>query len=117
MFGGTAGDFLFDLHQTFDGGYILGGYSISNIGGDKTQNTQGDYDYWIVKIDSMGIKQWDKDYGGGNVDNLHCLQQTFDGGYILGGYSISNIGGDKTQNTQGDYDYWIVKIDSNGNKQ
>ena len=25
------------------------------------------YDYWIIKIDSLGNKQWDKDFGG--IDN------------------------------------------------
>jgi hypothetical protein len=35
-----------------DGGYILGGYSDSNISGDKIENSNGGYDYWIVKTDS-----------------------------------------------------------------
>ncbi len=121
-FGGTSTDFFSSLHQTSDGGYILGGYSFSGIGGDKAQNIWGvGYpDYWIVKIDSLGIKQWDKDFGGMDWDELHALKQTADGGYIFGGRSLSGIGGDKTQNVWGtafDCDYWIVKTDSMGNKQ
>jgi len=121
-FGGTSDDELFAVQQTADRGYILGGWSYSGINGDKTQSTWGAYDYWIVKTDSLGNKQWDKDFGGTHWDNLISLQQTLDRGYILGGYSYSGIGGDKTQadwdttynNTA---DYWIVKIDSLGNKQ
>ncbi|MBK9047607.1 MAG: T9SS type A sorting domain-containing protein [Bacteroidetes bacterium] len=115
-YGGVYGDRLHGLQQTTDGGYILGGYSNSIIGGDKTQPTWGFNDYWIVKIDSIGNKQWDKDYGGTDFDYLYSLQQTTDGGYILGGYSSSGIGGDKTHASWGAEDYWIVKIDSLGNK-
>ena len=116
-FGGTDEDYLFSVKQTSDGGYILGGYSYSGIGGDKTQSSWGSNDYWIVKTDSLGIKQWDKRYGGINEDFLYSLQQTTDGGYILGGISASGISGDKTQASWGGYDLWIVKIDSIGTQQ
>ena len=75
------------LQQTTDGGYILGGYSFSGINGDKTESKRGLYDYWVVKIDANGVKQWDKRFGGTDDDQLRCLQQTTDGGYILGGFS------------------------------
>ncbi len=116
-FGGTNEDWLYSLQQTIDGGYILGGYSRSGSNGDKTQPTWGAWDYWIIKLDSLGGKQWDKDFGGGDYDYLYSLQQTSDGGYILGGASLSGISGDKTQPTWGAYDYWILKTDSLGNKQ
>jgi len=116
-FGGIYQDFLYSVQQTSDGGYILGGSSNSGNTGDKTQAGWGDHDYWIVKTDSLGNKIWDKDFGGANYDELISLQQTSDKGYILGGYSNSNISGDKTQNSYGGNDFWIVKIDSLGNKQ
>jgi len=116
-FGGTNIDKLYSVKQTSDGGYILGGFSFSGIGGDKTQPSKGIYDFWIVKTDALGTKQWDKDFGGTSDDALYSLEQTDDGGYILGGYSWSGISGDKTQDTWGDTDYWIIKIDSLGNKQ
>ena len=116
-FGGTEFDILYSLQQTSDKGYILGGYSESGISGDKTQANQGIEDYWIVKTDSMGNKLWDKDFGGSEYDDLFALQQTTDGGYILGGTSASGISGDKTENTWGSTDFWIVKIDSLGTKQ
>src|SRR5204863_32675 len=116
-FGGTNNDELFSIQQTADGGYILGGCSVSGISGDKTQVNWGDIDYWIVKTDSLGNKQWDKDFGGTSDDFLYSMQQTADGGYILGGISSSGISGDKTQVTWGNSDYWIVKTDSLGNKQ
>src|SRR5438477_44362 len=88
-FGGTDEDELYSLQQTTDGGYILGGISVSGISGDKTESSWGGLDYWIVKTDSLGIKQWDKRFGGTNDDYLLSLQQTTDRGYILGGISYS----------------------------
>src|SRR4051812_22608167 len=64
-YGGTFSDLLTTFEQTADSGYILAGYSKSLAGGDKTQTLwggQGDDDFWIVKIDANGIKQWDKDF-------------------------------------------------------
>ncbi len=120
-YGGSNNDWFSIFQQTKDTGFILGGFSMSGINGDKSQPnwdiTLATYDYWIVKLDSNGIKQWDKTFGGTNSDLLYSLQQTSDGGYILGGISRSPISGDKTDSSRGGYDYWIVKIDSLGIKQ
>lgn len=61
--------------------------------------------------------EWQNTIGGSSADDLNCIRQTTDGGYILGGTSSSNISGDKTENSQGQQDYWIVKIDAFGNIQ
>lgn len=114
IFGGTEEEYCKSIVQTSDGGFILAGGSKSGISGDKTQSSQGDYDYWVVRVDSLGNKMWDKRYGGSDGDLLMKIQHTREGGYILGGYTQSNISGDKTENSQGGYDFWIVKIDSGG---
>lgn len=113
-FGGSGGDFMYDVQQTLDGGYILCGNSQSNISGDKTQNAIGWYDYWILKTDANGVKEWDATYGGNQYEYLVAIRQTSDAGYILGGYTISGISGDVSQPSQGDFDYWIVKTDAQG---
>ncbi|HKR06808.1 MAG TPA: T9SS type A sorting domain-containing protein [Bacteroidia bacterium] len=115
--GGLGLDALYSIEQTNDGGYILGGYSWSTISGDKTENCIGVDDYWIVKTDASGNIQWQNTIGGNQQDELYSIQQTSDGGYILGGLSSSNISGDKTENSNGGLDYWIVKTDSVGNTQ
>ncbi len=116
-FGGISGDGIECMQQTFDEGYILGGGSNSGVSGDKTQPSRGGGDYWIVKINSIGIKQWDKRFGTSQHEAISSLQQTKDGGYILGGYTSGGVSGDKTQPSWGDWDYWVVKTDSLGNKQ
>ena len=112
--GGNDVDYLRSLQQTNDGGYILGGSSGSSISGEKTQNNRCGcypvwwyYDYWIVKLNSTGKIQWDKTIGGSAGDEFTSLQQTNDGGYILGGSSGSSISVEKTQNNRcGCYPVW-----------
>ncbi|MGV3502978.1 MAG: IPT/TIG domain-containing protein [Adhaeribacter sp.] len=122
--GGEESEGIFSLQQTRDGGYIVGGTSASGAGGDKTGDSRGSFDYWIVKLDAAGNKTWDKTYGSDGTDDLTALQQTQDGGYILGGSSASNASGDKSGNNRGDCpspnfctnDYWVLKLDSTGAK-
>lgn len=119
-YGGSDADQFTSMSQTNDGGYILGGFSVSPVSGDKSEPVWGNfgfYDYWIIKIDSVGMKQWDKTFGGVDDEKLYSIDKTSDGGYILGGFSASGISGDKTQASWGDYDFWIVKIDSAGTLQ
>ncbi|MBK6640463.1 MAG: hypothetical protein IPG39_04140 [Bacteroidetes bacterium] len=61
-----------------------------------------------------GSLQWQKTIGGNDYDLLHSLRQTMDGGYICGGESISSSSGEKSENSQGGYDYWVVKLDTAG---
>ena len=118
--GGNDFDNAEEIIQTDDGGYFMSGNSSSNISGEKTEDSRGGSDYWIVKTDSKGNKLWDKTFGGSGDDHQNLggpLEKTSDGGYILGGTSNSYISGEKTEDSRGDYDYWVVKVDVNGNKQ
>ncbi|HNM09414.1 MAG TPA: hypothetical protein PKK72_12575, partial [Chitinophagales bacterium] len=112
--GGSLADNLYSVSQTFDGGYILGGNSYSSISGDKTENSHGSSDYWIIKLNATGEIEWQKTIGGAGGDFLKCVAQTLEGGYIVGGYSNSNISGDKTENCLGYDDYWIIKLNTDG---
>jgi hypothetical protein len=116
-YGGNSKDNLYSIEQTSDSGYILGGTTGSPISGDKTATPQGGSDYWVVKMNSAGEKEWDKVFGGSLADYFTVVQQTTDGGYVLGGSSQNNISGDKSEASRGSYDYWIIKLDAAGNKQ
>ncbi|MCA8830823.1 gliding motility-associated C-terminal domain-containing protein [Hymenobacter pini] len=115
--GGPGWDYLQDICPTADGGAILGGRSWSGQGGDKTQPSQGQVDWWIVKVDAQGRKQWDRTLGGSRNDHLWSLKQTPDGGYVLAGNSDSPTSGDVTTHPDGIGGYWVVKLDASGNKQ
>jgi hypothetical protein len=100
---------------TSDGGYLIGMSSKSNISGNKTENCKGDQDYWVVKIDALGNIQWDKTLGGNGGEYLRSLSEDTSHNFYVGGFSDSTISGDKTQNSKGGYDFWIVKVDNSGN--
>jgi hypothetical protein len=73
------------------------------------------YELWILKLDSIGNKLWDKTLGGSSGDDAYSIIQTSDGGYIVAGYSRSNDV-DISDGNNGSEDYWIVKLDATGNK-
>lgn len=113
-FGASGFDALFFSEVTRDGGCILGGKSSSPANGDKSEDSfNGGVDYWAIKIDSLGNKQWDRTFGGTATDDLQYARQTYDNGYILAGTSISDMSGNKSSAKRG---YWLVKTDSAGNK-
>jgi len=116
-FGGNGQDLIQSFQLTHDGGYILGGYIGTDSSGDITEPSCGNTDYWIIKTNALGIKQWDKRFGGSNVDAFYDVQQTTDNGCILGGWSNSDSSSDKSGSLKGSIDYWILKIDSLGNKE
>jgi hypothetical protein len=41
---------------------------------------------------------------------------TDEGGYLVGASSYSDISGEKTQHNRGGSDWWLIKLDKNGNK-
>ena len=114
-FGGSGDDKGYDIRQTSDGGYIFTGYE-SSTDGDITFNN-GLTDFWVVKLDANGIMQWEKSFGGSSAENSYAIIQTLDGGYAVTGLSNTTDGtGDVTDNN-GSFDYWLCKLDENGNLQ
>jgi len=102
--GGTNQDRGSDIQSTRDGGFILTGYSFSSDG-DLTGNN-GQSDVWVVKLDSTGSIQWQKNFGGSNSDMGNSVLQTSDGGYIVAGY---------TSLTNYDINALLIKLDKHGN--
>jgi hypothetical protein len=113
--GGSDSDYPYAIQQTQDDGYIVGGKSLSPLSGEKTEDNKGDFDMWVVKIDSIGNTQWQNTIGGNNYDILNSIVQTPNNEFLIGGMSGSGIGGDKTENVMGQFDYWVLKLDSLGN--
>ena len=109
--GGQYQDELKSIHQTTDGGYILGGYSNSPISGDKTEANYGLGDYWIVKLNEEGSMEWQRTLGGDKDDNLFALSQTKDGGFIVGGNSNSGATNSKSKSNKEGTDFWVLKLD------
>ena len=65
------------VQQTSDGGFIAAGALSPNI---SVQT-----DRYVLKTDAQGAVQWEKTFGGTSRDVARSVQQTTDGGYIVGG--------------------------------
>lgn len=87
------------VQQTSDDGYIVAGYT--QFYGN------GGYDVYLIKTDSNGDEIWSKAFGGTSSDYGCSAQQTFDGGYVVAGYTKSY--------GAGGYDVYLIKTDANGN--
>jgi len=111
--GGSNLDTTYSIQQTSDGGYIVAGYTESNDG--DVSGNHGYYDFWVVKLDGNGNIQWQKCLGGSTHDAPFSIQQTSDGGYIVAGCTYSNDG--DVSGNHGKDDFWVVKLDSDGNIQ
>lgn len=120
------GNILFD--QTYGGSatesfssgmVVLGGNSViistsssSDISGNKTSPAFGSLDTWIFKIDFNGNLLNQVTLGGSSIDSGGGLIVTDSMTIITSNYSSSNISGNKTENSIGGGDIWLVKLDS-----
>lgn len=109
-FGGNSTELAYSIQQTSDGGYFFAGKTFSNNG--DVSGSHGDLDYWAVKLDSLGSILWQRTLGGSGKDECNSAMQTTDGGFILAGNSASTDG--DVTNPIGYHDYWIVKLNIEG---
>jgi hypothetical protein len=114
--GGHRGDFGTCVLQTRDGGFLVGGYSFSDPSGNKTTPWYGARDIWLVRLNPQGDIMWDRSYGGSLYDSPARILQIDDGGFLLAGWSNSGISANKSSPNHGDEDFWIVRIDAQGNR-
>ncbi|WPO83395.1 T9SS C-terminal target domain-containing protein [Chryseobacterium sp. JJR-5R] len=113
MLGGTNDEYTNSIIQTTDGGYAIAGYTRSDDG--DVSGRKGSYDFWIVKLNSTGLLQWQKTLGGTSDDRATSIIQTADGGYAVVGSITSNDG--DVSGFHGGVDGWIVKLTGTGTLQ
>lgn len=97
-YGGSDWDFGNWAEPTMDGGYILCGESYSF--GNSSQA-------YVVKLNSDGDVQWEKNFGSSAGDAANEIRLTSDGGFIMAGYNTSPVG---------DKDYALWKLHSDGSQ-
>jgi hypothetical protein len=68
------------VRQAPDNGFILAGSRWRALFPDTTQ-------FYLVKTDSLGARQWSRTYSYGQLDEGFQVEVTSDGNYILAGYS------------------------------
>lgn len=111
-YGGSKNDSAQSVIATMDGGYAILGFTQS-MDGDITDKQNESFDYWVLKFNAENQLEWQKTYGGSADERGRSIIQTQDGGYAIIGFSFSNDG-DVTDNA-GLQDYWLAKLDANGN--
>jgi hypothetical protein len=62
-----------------------------------------------VKTDAYGSEEWRRTFGGTKAETGYTVQQTIDGGYVIGARTDSF-------GYRG-YDFWLIKTDANGNEE
>lgn len=117
-FGGSDDDRARDILQLSDGSFLVTGFSRSTDL-DVSVNS-GNYDFWVVKINIDGTLVWEKSFGFSGADQSYIIKQTSDGNFLLGGsLDVTASGGQgnsKTSKRHAGGDYWLLKIDTKGNK-
>jgi len=90
-FGGPRNDACLSAGRTQDGGYILTGYTCSY--------GVGLCSVWLIKTDADGQESWNRVLGSEDYNYGEAVQQTADGGYVVGSTSE---------------DVWLIKTAAEG---
>lgn len=86
----------------------LTGDSDSDASGDKTENSYGLQDVWVVKLSPSGTLLWEKAYGGDLIDQGKTIE-ILNGYLYASSYSESSGTGNKLSSSQGMVDFWLMK--------
>jgi mannose/fructose-specific phosphotransferase system component IIA len=115
-FGYLGADFGTTLLQTADNSYLITGVlDVTASGGQgNSRNSQrhAGGDIWAIKLSENGDLQWSKYFGGSFTDAPFGIVETEDHNFIIAGSSDS--ADVDISNNNGSYDFWVLKITSNG---
>lgn len=110
MLGGRFMDAATAVAATPDGGFVLAGSTDSDNGdviGNHNTNSSGD-DYWVVKLDAGGNKEWTKTMGGTGDDAAYSILVNPDGYTVLG--SSTSTDGDVRGPSATSYNVWVTRL-------
>ncbi len=122
-YGGSGSDFARNISTTTDGGYTFIGNSTSTDG-DVTgfhppaNPWEFSNDIWAVKINSTGVIEQERCFGGSKNEFPDDFRETPDGGYIILGETWGSSNGDVVGNTDTSItnstaiSAWVVKLDA-----
>jgi len=100
-YGGSAFETARSVVRNMDGGYTFGGETHSFGPGISSA--------WLVETDGNGNEQFNRTYGGADVDEARSVAEASNGGYALAGFTAS-LG-------SGDFDAWLIETDGSGNEE
>jgi len=112
--GSTSSDIAVKQARLSNGNKILITQSNSPASGDKTENSRGDYDIWIVCLDPNDQIVWEKTIGGTNIDLPSDLLISADQNIYIGGTTKSPASFEQSNALYGSWDAWLIKMNSAG---
>ncbi len=99
--GGGGKEFLESVNSTSDGGFILAGNSDS-------QNSSHYPNFWLIKTNSYGNVQWEKNWSYGSYgDFAYAAEEIAGNNYMMTGYSF--------QGGESEKEGFVMIVDLNGN--
>ena len=112
--GGPGDEQIWTGTKTSDGGIIA--FGNTKAGGGDVANFYGYDDMWMVKLSSVGTKEWDFTIGTSWIDVGKAIIETNDGGYLSGGSSQIEAGGNiSCEPFNYEVQAVLMKLDSNRN--
>lgn len=109
-FGGSNNDRAHAVVASTDNGFVMAGFSESYD--FDISNTQGSYDFWLVKVDANGNMLWERSFGGTGIEISYDIANTLDNGYVVVGNTFSSDG--DVSGNKGESDIWLLKVDDAG---
>jgi hypothetical protein len=113
-FGGSGIDQATAVVASDDGAFMVVGSTYSNDGHFTGLKSSTDADYFLMRVRPDGAVDWTKVYGGPDDEIATGITKTSDGGFVLSGYSRSD--NCFTGSNGGFHDYYILKVDAQGNE-
>ncbi len=96
VYGGLRTDVATAVRRTGDGGYLAAGYTNSY--------GAGEYDFYLMKLNSSGDSVWARTYGSASSERCYSMTQT--------GYNSFVLAGERTGAFNGTM--CVVKVNANG---
>lgn len=101
-FGGETDDYGKAAEQTHEGGYVIVGHTNSFGKGIEA---------YLIRTDEVGNQVWQHTYGEQSDDFGNSVDQTTDGGFVIGGSTVRASGGETAEKIKNVY---LIKTSASG---
>lgn len=114
-YGGSGADYGTDIEIIDSNNIVITGVSTSPNDGDINGHHGGFFysDYWILKIDSIGVIQFSQCYGGSDADIPYAICKKNENSFYIVGRGESFDGDVTNHYGTGEYasDYWLINVE------
>jgi hypothetical protein len=110
--GGNVDEYIYNTYQLDNGNILLPINSGSASNSLKSENNMGASDSWLVVLDENWNIIYENTIGSSGADGMNEMIQKSNGDVVFFGNSNGGINNDKTCNTNGQLDFWVVAADT-----